>query len=146
MCDSLDSNEFEQAVANVFTEFGFFAVRKRVLGGPIHDHYRPDVVVSNLSHQPSFRWIVECKLWQDKVNAEAVYKLKAWMDDVGNVDHGFVIAVNGFLPSAVAAAKARDITLVSSDTPRFATEDSPRTRRRRTRSSRCRTCGWPGEI
>lgn len=99
-------------MAAFFRERGCTAsVEARVRGA--RAEHSVDVFVTFRQHGIECRWIVECKLWKNRVEKENVLTLKAIVEDVG-ADRGIIFCEWGFQSGGLDAARHTNILLVTS--------------------------------
>lgn len=104
--------EYQEATAAVFRRLGCDAVVEFQAQG-VRAKHDIDVYVSFLRQSIKCTWIIECKLWKNRVPKEKVLALKSIVDDLG-ADRGIIFSEAGFQPGAQDAARGTNITLVTS--------------------------------
>ena len=104
--------EYQDETAAFFRRQGCSAeVEAQVQG--VRAKHKIDVFVRFLRHGIECKWVIECKLWNNKVSKEKVLSLKTIVGDVG-ADRGLIVSEKGFQPGAYDAARNSNITLITS--------------------------------
>lgn len=104
--------EYQEATASFFRKQGCSVKEEAKITGARGKH-AIDVYVSFSNHGIETNWVIECKLWRNRVPKEKVLALKAIVEDVG-ADRGIIISEKGFQRGAYDAARKSNITLVTS--------------------------------
>ena len=107
-----DWRDYQEAVARVFRKRGYTACVEEKIKGARATH-TIDVYVTSRQLGMECRWIIECKLWKERVKKENVLTLKGIVDDVG-ADRGIIFCENGFQKGAREAARHTNILLQTS--------------------------------
>lgn len=109
---SADWKEYQEKAAAFFRRQGCSAeVDLKVKG--VRAEHAVDVYVTFPRQGIKCIWIVECKLWRNRVPKEKVLALKSIVDDIG-ADRGIILSEEGFQSGAYDAARNTNITLVTS--------------------------------
>ena len=107
-----DWRDYQEAVANLFRELGCnVRVEARIKGA--RGTHRIDVYVKFLQHSIECHWVVECKLWKERVKKENVLTFKGVVEDTG-ADRGIMFSENGFQRGAREVTRHTNILLVES--------------------------------
>ena len=118
--------DYQSAVAGVFRKLRCDVEEDARVRGARATH-KVDVDVQFRRLGIGCRWIVECKLWQRRVEKSHVETLKSIVDDIG-ADRGILFSERGFQPGAHDAASRTNILLQTSlaEFQRTAQLDQPR--------------------
>jgi hypothetical protein len=109
--DELDWRSYQRRAAEFFDKLEMETEIEAKIDGARSTH-AVDVAVRFTSYGIDHLWIVECKLWRQKVHKEQVLALRGVVDDVGG-DCGFLLSETGFDPAAVTAARMSNVTLTN---------------------------------
>ncbi len=147
--DELDWRTYQRLAAEFFDKLEMDTEIEAKIDGARSTH-AVDVAVRFTSYGIDHLWIVECKLWRQKVHKEQVLALRGVVDDVGG-DCGFLLSETGFDPAAVTAARMSNVTLTNLedlDANAAADIQGSRWQHTYTRVTRCKhladRCAWFG--
>lgn len=111
--------EYQEAVAEAFRQLGYTAETDQRVDG-VRGSHDVDVLVTHQRHGIAITWIVECKLWNSRVNKLHVITLQGIVTDVG-ADRGLLFSESGFQSGGEEMADVSNVTLVTSLTDFVAT-------------------------
>src|SRR5436190_19455630 len=103
--------DLQDAAAHILAEVGVMATTDQVVKtvrGPVNI----DVVAVDDLATPSQRYFLECKYWRRKVPKTVVHAFRTVIGDSG-AQWGAIVALNGFQPGAVEAARYSSIRLLT---------------------------------
>lgn len=107
----MDWKNYQEKTAEFFRSLGLDAQTDVTIHG-IRTKHDIDVLIK--SHHAGFdiTWVVECKLWKEKVSKLHVLALREIVNDTG-ADRGILLAENGFQSGALEAANLTNVHVTS---------------------------------
>lgn len=103
--------DFQEETCAHFKSIGFYAeTNKRIKG--VRTSHDIDVFVQTKFIGQQLTWLIETKLWKNRINKLQVLGLRQIVDDIG-ADKGFIISQKGFQKGALEAAQNSNITLLT---------------------------------
>ena len=103
--------QYQEDAASIFRRLGYeTSIEAKVTGA--RATHTVDVCVKGRVGSASFLWIIECKLWKNRIPKEKVLALYSVVQDVG-ADRGYLLSEVGFQSGATDATTNTNIKLVS---------------------------------
>lgn len=107
----VDWKDFEHFVRDLYKDDGDVIVEHNVtLKGKSGADRQIDVLITRKSKLHSYKTLVECKYWKNKVERNIVDIVYAGMDDL-NIEKGVIFTTTGYEAGAVKYAKSKNIDI-----------------------------------